>query len=139
MTTRSVSRYYDSMLRPSGLKISQFSMLNDILRAQGISVGELAEAAAMDQTTVTRNVEVLRKNGWIDIKCGEDDSRRRSISVTEAGKERLSAAKPLWQIAQERLLSQIGEERYEQLLQTLAVLESIEARIEPATRSSSPL
>ncbi len=126
MTTRVVTQYYDKALQESGLKSTQFALLNDISsKEEGISIGELAEYAMMDQTTVTRNIEILRKNGFVEVTTLEKDSRRKNITVSTAGKEKLQLAVPLWRAAQIKLEQTLGAEQYQVLLKTLAVLKEI--------------
>lgn len=126
MTTRVVTQYYDRALQDSGLKSTQFALLNDISsKEDGISVNELAEYSMMDQTTVTRNIEILRKKGYVDIKTEEKDSRKKRITVSEAGKDKLKAATPPWKDAQIKLQQTIGLERYKVLLETLSLLREL--------------
>jgi len=35
----------------------------------------------MDQTTVTRNIEILHKKGYVNVKTEDTDSRKKSITV----------------------------------------------------------
>ncbi|WP_349670774.1 MarR family winged helix-turn-helix transcriptional regulator [Lacrimispora sp.] len=127
MTTRVITQYYDKALRISGLKSPQFALLTDICsRENGISVNELANQAMMDQTTVTRNVEILRKKGYVDVKTEDADSRKKCITVSETGKEKLALAMPHWQEAQSRLEQIVGKEQYDELLKTLSVLRNLE-------------
>lgn len=126
MTTRVITQYYDKALRISGLKSPQFALLTDICsRENGISVNELANQAMMDQTTVTRNVEILRKKGYVDVNTVDADSRKKCITVSETGKEKLALAMPHWQEAQSKLEQIVGKEQYVELLKTLSVLRSI--------------
>lgn len=126
MTTRVITQYYDKALRISGLKSPQFALLTDICsRENGISVNELANQAMMDQTTVTRNVEILRKKGYVDVNTVDADSRKKCITVSETGKEKLALAMPHWQEAQSKIEQVVGKEQYDELLKTLSVLRSI--------------
>lgn len=126
MTTRVITQYYDKALHASGLKSPQFSLLNDISsRENGISVNELADQAMMDQTTVTRNVEILRKKGYVDVKTEDADSRKKRITVSDAGKTKLELAMPHWQEAQMKLEQIVGKEQYNALLKTLSGLREI--------------
>ncbi len=47
------------------------------------------------------------------------DHRNRLVCLTRAGEERLEAALPAWEAAQQRLIDRLGEDRREQLLQLL--------------------
>ena len=126
MTTRVITQYYDKALQPAGIKSAQYSLLNDISgKEEGISVNELAEHAMMDQTTVTRNIELLRRNGLVKVETEEKDSRKKRITVSIEGKAVLAAALPLWKEAQAELEQTIGIEEYEKFLKTLSVLKKM--------------
>jgi DNA-binding MarR family transcriptional regulator len=62
---RILTKHYDQYLKPSGLKTTQYSMLANIAGNQGITVTELANLLLMDQSTITRNLRVLRKLDYI--------------------------------------------------------------------------
>ncbi|MCB2360134.1 hypothetical protein [Clostridium estertheticum] len=60
MTTRTITQFYDKVLKPTGLRSTQLSLLISILLHKNISVSELAVKSLMDQSTVTRNIEILK-------------------------------------------------------------------------------
>jgi len=127
MTTRVITQYYDKALLPCGLKSAQFALLNDISsRTGGVSVNELAEYAMMDQTTVTRNIDVLRKHGFVLVKTEASDARKKRITVSDAGKAKLVTARPFWKEAQLKVQQTVGQEQYSSLLETLAVLKQMD-------------
>lgn len=90
---------YDHALKPSGLKITQFGILRVLSAYPGMTTGAMAEALVMDSTTLTRTLKIIQDSKWIESVPGED-RRERRWSVTEAGKERLEQAVPLWKNAQ---------------------------------------
>ena len=109
MTTRMVTQYYDKALNDSGIKSTQFALLNDIaFKEEGLSINELAEYSMMDQTTVTRNIEILRKNGYVIVQTEEKDSRRKRITLSDEGKEKLNDALPLWKMLKPICNTQLG-------------------------------
>src|SRR5215470_19554518 len=83
--TRAVSRRYNRELRSAGLEITQYNLLMALNLAGETSQGELGWRLAMDSTTLTRMLELLRKRAWIRVKQG-DDRRRRLVSLTPAGR-----------------------------------------------------
>ncbi len=126
MTTRVVTQYYDKVLKASGLKVTQFSLLNSISsREGGISVNDLADLNMMDQTTITRNIEILRQKGYVHVKTEDSDLRRKSITVSGAGKSKLAAAMPLWEEAQLKIQQSVGQERYKEFLEILSYFQEI--------------
>jgi MarR family transcriptional regulator, organic hydroperoxide resistance regulator len=118
-TGRCLTKQYDHYLKPSGLKVTQYSMLVNILRNPGITVSELAKLLLMDQTTVTRNLRVLEKSGYIRINPDAADQRVKRIQVTDTGNAKLDEARPLWEIAQVEMVRILGREEIDHLFGSL--------------------
>ena len=116
---RVVSQLYDEMLRPSGLKSTQFTLLTAVRLKEPIAINCLAGALFMDRTTLTRNLRPLKNEGWITIDPGLD-RRVREVSLTAEGRQVLERAYPLWRQAQARVAERLGGERMEHLLGDLA-------------------
>lgn len=115
---RMVSQYYDDVLRPSGLRITQFSLLVRIRERQPVTINKLAEAAMMDRTTLTRNLRPLEKRGLLRVSRAQD-RRMRQVSLTKAGGEAMVRALPYWKQAQTRMREGLGEDRFQRLLSDL--------------------
>jgi DNA-binding MarR family transcriptional regulator len=82
-------------------------MLAKIARRPSITVSELAESLAMDQTTVSRNLRVLERSGYISLDDEMTDHRVRRIRISDSGISKMNEAIPFWEKAQldmERLL-----------------------------------
>lgn len=90
---------YDGALKPSGVKITQFSILRLLSAFPGLTTGEMAEALVMDSTTLTRTLKIIQDNGWIAVAPGED-RRERHWTITPVGQEKMQQALPLWKNAQ---------------------------------------
>jgi DNA-binding MarR family transcriptional regulator len=102
---RALTNRYDEALKPAGLKMTQFSALAHVRAVGEIGLNELAEAMDLDQTTLSRNAEVLRRDGLLAIaKSG----RRRLIALTPAGEALLDRAYPLWESAQNDATAAMG-------------------------------
>ncbi|RBJ79042.1 MarR family transcriptional regulator [Pseudomonas sp. MWU12-2534b] len=115
---RGVSRYYDGALDGFGINVAQYSLLNNLLRLDQPSISSLAEAMGLDRSTLGRNVRVLEAAGLVCLLEG-DDQRNRLVQLTEAGHERLAAALPAWEAAQQRLIDRLGAQKRETLLALL--------------------
>lgn len=116
--TRVITRQYDEYLKPSGLRITQYSMLANISRNPGITISELAKLMIMDQTTVTRNVQLLIQQGYLSAREG-DDRRVRSIHLSDLGKRTFEKAHPLWLKAQQKAERDLGKLGFDIFLQSL--------------------
>ena len=104
---RAVTQLYDSHLRASEIEGAQFALLS-VLGSQGPSSQTvIGHRFALDKTTLSRNLKLLKKKGWIEAAPAEDGRERRFV-VSAAGKKRLAEAKPAWRRAQEHLRSSMS-------------------------------
>jgi DNA-binding MarR family transcriptional regulator len=86
-----------------------------------VLVTDLAEKIVMDRTTLSRNLEVMEKQGLVNVAPGED-RRTRWVTITESGSAVLLEAYPLWQQAQSKIRESMGEERLQALMADLSAL-----------------
>lgn len=119
---RSVTKRFDEILAPSGVLSTQFSMLNFIEARQPCGMAELADRLVMDVSTVTRNLNPLLAAGYIAIRPGLTDRRRKEISLTAKGRRVLAQARTLWELAQDEVVATLGKTRYGELLGILGDL-----------------
>src|SRR5438132_13447207 len=107
MAARAVTQLYDDVLRPSGLRVTQFSILATFARMGEANLKELEDALAVDQTTLTRSLGLLERDGLIE-RGPHPDGRVKAMLLTSTGRRALAAARPLWARAQDRVLRQLG-------------------------------
>ena len=115
---RGVSRHYDGALDGFGINVAQYSLLCNLQRLEQPSISELAEAMGLDRSTLGRNLRVLEGEGLVQLVEG-DDLRNRLVVLTATGQERLTAALPAWEAAQQKLIDKLGAEKREMLLALL--------------------
>jgi len=109
--TRRVTRLYDQVLAPSGLTVTQYSLLAHALRQDAApTVSELAQQLFTERTTLTRNLKPLADAGLVEVGDGAD-ARSKAVRVTARGRSAFQAARPLWKEAQARLRAQAGGAR----------------------------
>lgn len=72
-----LTQLYDQRLETCGLKVTQYSVIKKIVKQPEITVSELATQCQLDRTTLTRNLYVLEKNGWIEFTEGSDRRQKR--------------------------------------------------------------
>lgn len=116
--TRLVTNFYDSILEPSGLRITQFTLLAALAKLGTVSLKELGEALMIDPTTLNRNLKPLEKQGLVESHSGEDQ-RTRLVSLSEQGQARFNEILPLWEQAQTRLIDGLGQEKLQAFLNDL--------------------
>jgi len=98
---RTITSYYDKMIKPAGINGTQFTLLSAVNFMQPVTINDLAERLGMDRTTLSRNVNLLEKDGFCESGPGQHDKRQREIRLTQKGKETLERAYPLWKQAQQ--------------------------------------
>lgn len=118
---RALTTLYDEFLAPSGLRVTQFSLLAGLASVDGATLTCLAAATVMDRTTLTRNLAPLVRDGLVTIARGED-RRTRVVRITPAGRAAVERALPHWRAAQRRVRSALGDERFGALLGELEAL-----------------
>lgn len=106
--TRVVTRIYDQELAKAGIEITQFGLLTALDLTREANQKRLSAGFAMDSTTLTRTLGLMRKQGWVRARRGKD-KRERLFSLTRAGRRQLAAAQQFWAAAQSRLRKELGD------------------------------
>ncbi|HEY0733884.1 MAG TPA: MarR family winged helix-turn-helix transcriptional regulator [Herpetosiphonaceae bacterium] len=122
--SQAITHFYDSVLEPSGLKVTQLSLLRAVRRLEAPKISALAATMELDRTTLGRNLAVLEREGLVSITPGAD-SRMRIVTLTEQGRDALDLAAPLWDDAQARLVTQLGSDRLQALREMLSDIEAL--------------
>jgi DNA-binding MarR family transcriptional regulator len=112
--SRRTTAIYDAALAPVGIGLAQYSLMRRIQIAKSLSLTELARVAELDRSTVGRNVKVLERMGLV-AEASADDQRETAVALTEAGREKLRKARPLWDDAQARIETALGDKGVEAL------------------------
>src|SRR4029450_6951650 len=107
MVSRAVTQLYDDILRPSGLRVTQFSILATIARRGEANLRRLGHGLAIDQTPLTRRVNLMERDRVIE-RVPNPDGRVKAMRLTGNGKRLLAGARPLWAQAQDRALRELG-------------------------------
>ncbi|MDZ8187162.1 MAG: MarR family winged helix-turn-helix transcriptional regulator [Nostoc sp. ChiSLP02] len=122
--SRAVTQLFDEKLEPTGLLVTQLTLLVAISILGSVTMSDLAEGLVMDRTTLTRNLKPLEREEMIQINPG-DDRRVRMITLTDKGRSILAQALPLWQQAQAHIVESLGEETFNLMLSSLTATVSI--------------
>lgn len=122
--TRAVTQFYDRYLEPAGIRATQFTLLLTLTSASGKTLTEMAKELVMDRTTLTRNLKPLEKAGLIVTKK-LSDRRTKGYGLTEKGQHTITLAKPKWEAAQQKIVGQFGQTRYDGLLKELTAVQHL--------------
>ena len=108
MASRILSAVYDEELRPFGLKSSQLSLLVAVAKAGPVRRIELGRLLSLDPSTLTRNLAVMLKHGWIEEVPDDGDQRGAPLQTTAMGSRLLERLAPAWRRAQARTKKMLG-------------------------------
>ncbi len=122
--SNAITKTYDKYLTPSGIGVSQFSVMEHISKLGPVTVSELALQCQLDRTTLVRNLKTLEERGYVS-DISEEGSRKRQLILTPLGREKLDDAEILWSQAQEYIRSSLGESDLGSLSEMMSKIEDI--------------
>ncbi|MFC9456385.1 MarR family winged helix-turn-helix transcriptional regulator [Streptomyces sp. NPDC056983] len=119
LALRKAARYlgatYDKALAPTGLRATQFSILQQLSTHEQITISSLAEMIAMDRTTLASNLKPLAREGLVTVEPSPTDRRARIVTLTPDGLARMTAALPYWRTVQSEFEESFGGDKAAQL------------------------
>jgi DNA-binding MarR family transcriptional regulator len=110
LAARRITGFLNRRMQDSGLSLAQFGLMAQIAAARDDALSELAERTGLDQSTLSRNLQVLEAAGLIEIAAGEKDARRRAVWLTEKGARSLEAGLVDWKRAHGELAQRLDPE-----------------------------
>ena len=121
---RHITQIYDTHLAPTGLRTTQYSLLNALVAAGPCSLGAAAARMGLDRTTLGRNLRPLERDGLIAITIDPADRRGRAVVITPLGTAKLAEAQRRWAEAQAAFEAHYG----------MAETRALHATLEDVTR-----
>lgn len=120
---RAATAAYDAALAPAGLRVTQFSVLRTLARLGPLPVTRLAKEAALDRSTMGRNLDPLERQGFVAMITSTTDGRERVAHLTPAGEAAIKAAMPHWRAAQKQVAGLVPHDALDKLTNKLRALE----------------
>ena len=136
IASRSITRFYDAVLAPSGLRATQFVVLVGVFRGFGTTLTALAKVLGMDRTSLSRNLRPLLRRGFVTT-VPATDQRRRTLQTTKRGERLLARTIPSWRRAQQHVVTTVGSDRWTTLAGELRGLAKA-IRVDAHKKSSAP-
>jgi len=121
---RVLNSIYDGHLQSCGLKGGQYTILRTIDYFKKTSSSELQDVMFIDQTTLSRNLKPLIRDGYIDVNRGED-LRVKVLSLSPSGEKLYSEATKCWQNAQRDVKRRLGAEPAKQIFAVAKMIEGL--------------
>lgn len=107
--SRVITNLYDAALEPYGITVNQATMLIMLSLVGEATPGRIIKGLYMEKSTVSRNLDRMKKQGWIEAK-GRDGGKEQIITVTTAGRKLLASMHEVWHKAQKEATAILGDE-----------------------------
>jgi len=107
--SRVITGIYDRALRPHGIKVNQAGILIMLSLVEKPTPGDICRKFQMEKSTVSRNIERMRKQGWIEVGK-ENDGISQVLKVTPEGETLLADIYSKWKKAQKETSELLGED-----------------------------
>jgi DNA-binding MarR family transcriptional regulator len=109
LLNRVVTNLYDDALRPLGLKVSQMNILVLTAKLGLARPAQVCDLLQLDTSTLSRNVERMRAQGWLEV-VPDEDARTQPFRLSAQGKRLIEKAIPAWGEAQRQASELLGSE-----------------------------
>jgi DNA-binding MarR family transcriptional regulator len=107
------------VLRSVGLTVPMWRALAALQQKDGQTIGEIAQLAVVDRSSLGRLLEGMAKDGLVERVPLEDDRRAVSIRLSPVGRRLFEQGLLLVQRHYERLLEGISGQEFDQLMNVL--------------------
>ena len=125
LAARRITQFLDREIASTGLTVAQLGLMAQIATASDDTLGALAQRTGLEQSTLSRNLRTLERDGLIEIAIVEADLRRRMVWLTETGSRRLEVAISYWRKANAKLSKSFSPNLARQLAdQTEALIQN---------------
>ncbi|MFD5016687.1 MarR family winged helix-turn-helix transcriptional regulator [Streptomyces chartreusis] len=104
---RTVTSLYDGALERHGVTIAQVNLLAALGKVGPCPPARLGEVLQLERSTVSRNLHLLLKQGWIEA-AASDAKGMREVVLTGAGRAKIESVMPDWRQAQEQAAQLLG-------------------------------
>ena len=98
---RVIARRYEQALQTAGLSQPQMEVLASLIIAAGpVRPAALAARLMLERSTLSRNLALMQKKGWVAVAETSATGRAMSVTITDAGTAAFTSADTAWRRAQ---------------------------------------
>jgi DNA-binding MarR family transcriptional regulator len=106
-------------LKGYGLRVPEWRALAALYARADCTMGELAELATIDRTTLTRTIDRMQDAGWLSRRADDADMRVTRLALTAAGRRMFDRIWPEVQHLNALALEGLSQDEIQQLRGTL--------------------
>jgi DNA-binding MarR family transcriptional regulator len=104
------------------LTARQYIVLVATSQKDGLSQQEIIEATGIDRSTISQVVQLMIRKGLLKRRRAKTDARAYSITLSEHGRDVLTAAEPIVRRIDEALISALPPERGAEFIDSLRTI-----------------
>ena len=102
------------------LTFDQYELLHVLGNRDGLYQRQIGQILLKDRPNTTRLVNILAEKNFIERREDPENKRKHRIFITESGKQKVDALKPLKYQMVDKVLAGITEQELASMLETLA-------------------
>jgi DNA-binding MarR family transcriptional regulator len=107
LISRAVTSLYDRAVERHDLNIAQINLMAALAKVGPCAPTYLGTVLQLERSTVSRNLSLLTKRGWIEA-VSADAKGVREVALTPAGRRKVEAVLPDWRRAQKQAAELLG-------------------------------
>ncbi len=127
LLNRVVTNMYDVALRPLRMKTSQLNILVAAGKQGLARPADICERLHLDTSTLSRNLERMKVNGWVEV-VGDEDGRAQPFRLTTKGHKLVEQAKPRWDKAQKQVKKLLGNETIQTIVDAVEGIQAANSK-----------
>ncbi len=115
-------RGFEPQVRAAGLNSLEWRVLATLSDSPPLTVGQLALEVLAKQPTLTKSLDRLAAQGWVERRTDAGDARRALVALTAAGRRKAAPLLAAADVHQQQRLQALGLQATRQLRETLQAL-----------------
>ena len=115
-SNRLITQFYDDKFAVLGIRVGQFSILRAVSHCKVTTNKELQHILVIEQTTLTRNLKPLIRDGLLSLTASAEDQRVKEIRFTKKGEALYKKALPIWEQTQSEMIKRLGKDEAEKIM-----------------------
>ena len=118
-----MNRRLERSLRKHDLSISNWRIMSVLNFNSTATVNELSDYAMIEQSTLSRMLQRMEKDGLLSIRAASDDARVREIQLSTVGREKFMAVRDIIFEHIDRILAGVSDDEKAALLSLILKLQ----------------
>jgi DNA-binding MarR family transcriptional regulator len=117
-----ISSEFHVVAREQGFSVTEWRVMATLADGTPMSIGQLAQVTVTKQPTVTRLLDRMECNGYVQRLPHDSDRRITLVRITDSGVRKVEHLMDLAREHESRLIEPFGQKRSEELKKTLRQL-----------------